>query len=153
MNLLGYIMQWHTGSILLNHFFKQCVQCVYIYAHCFLVICFIIIFMESKLHLTMFLGLSPLVARFMWPTWDPSGADRTQVGPMLAPRTLLSGSLSPRQSNNVEEKWRWQNFNKVMIKQLWWLIYFDIHMKILYVSFCISRHFIHKDGLYGIVDN
>ena len=32
-----------------------------------------------------------LIARFMGPTWGPSGADRTQVGPMLAPRTLLSG--------------------------------------------------------------
>ena len=28
---------------------------------------------------------------FMGPTWGPSGADRTQVGPMLAPWTLLSG--------------------------------------------------------------
>ena len=27
----------------------------------------------------------------MEPTWGPSGADRTQVGPMLAPWTLLSG--------------------------------------------------------------
>ena len=27
----------------------------------------------------------------MGPTWGPSGADRTQVGPMLAPWTLLSG--------------------------------------------------------------
>ena len=25
------------------------------------------------------------IARFMRPTWGPSGADRTQVGPMLAP--------------------------------------------------------------------
>ena len=32
-----------------------------------------------------------LIARFMGPTLGPSGADRTQVGPMLAPRTLLSG--------------------------------------------------------------
>ena len=31
------------------------------------------------------------IARFMGPTWGPSGADRTQVGPMLAPWTLLSG--------------------------------------------------------------
>ena len=30
-----------------------------------------------------------LIARFMGPTWGPSGADRTQVGPMLAPWTLL----------------------------------------------------------------
>ena len=26
-----------------------------------------------------------MIARFMGPTWGPSGADRTQVGPMLAP--------------------------------------------------------------------
>ena len=35
--------------------------------------------------------ISP-IARFMGPTWGPSGADRTQVGPMLVPWTLLSGS-------------------------------------------------------------
>ena len=29
------------------------------------------------------------IARFMGPTWGQSGADRTQVGPMLAPWTLL----------------------------------------------------------------
>ena len=32
-----------------------------------------------------------LIARSMGPTWGPSGADRTQVDPMLAPWTLLSG--------------------------------------------------------------
>ena len=31
------------------------------------------------------------IARFMGPTWGPSGADRTQMGPMLAKWTLLSG--------------------------------------------------------------
>ena len=30
-------------------------------------------------------SLLPQIARFMGPTWSPSGADRTQVGPMLAP--------------------------------------------------------------------
>ena len=30
----------------------------------------------------------------MEPTWGPSGADRTQVGPMLAPWSLLSGAMS-----------------------------------------------------------
>ena len=29
----------------------------------------------------------------MRPTWGPSGADRTQVGPILAPWTLLSGYM------------------------------------------------------------
>ena len=36
---------------------------------------------------------TPLIARFMGPTWGPSGADRTQVGPMLAPWSLLSGTI------------------------------------------------------------
>ena len=36
-------------------------------------------------------GYSSLIARFMGPSWGPSGADRAQVGPMLAPWTLLSG--------------------------------------------------------------
>ena len=35
----------------------------------------------------------PLIARFMEPTWVPPGANRTQVGPMWATWTLLSGSL------------------------------------------------------------
>ena len=34
-----------------------------------------------------------LTERFMGPTWGPYGADRTQVGPMLALWTLLSGRL------------------------------------------------------------
>ena len=37
------------------------------------------------------LGCTSLIARCMGPTWGPSGAGRTQVGPMLAPWTLLSG--------------------------------------------------------------
>ena len=39
-----------------------------------------------------------LIARFMGPTWGPSGADRTQVGPMLAPWTLLSGYRNYRET-------------------------------------------------------
>ena len=33
-----------------------------------------------------------LIARFICTIWGPSGADRTQVGPMLASCTLLSGA-------------------------------------------------------------
>ena len=39
-------------------------------------------------------NIKTLIARFMGPTWGPSGADRTQVGPMLAPWTSLSGNIS-----------------------------------------------------------
>ena len=38
--------------------------------------------------------VTALIARFMGPTWGPSGADRTQVGPILAPWILLSGDCS-----------------------------------------------------------
>ena len=34
-----------------------------------------------------------LIARFTGPTWGPPGADRTQLGPMLAPWNLLSGTF------------------------------------------------------------
>ena len=34
-----------------------------------------------------------LIARFTGPIWGPPGTDRTQVGPMLAPWSLLSGML------------------------------------------------------------
>ena len=42
-------------------------------------------------HIGKILKLIFLIAKLMGPTWGPSGADRTQVGPMLAPWTLLSG--------------------------------------------------------------
>ena len=35
--------------------------------------------------------LKSLIARFMGLTWGPPGADRTQVGPMLAPWSLRNG--------------------------------------------------------------
>ena len=37
--------------------------------------------------------LTSLIARFMGPTWGPSAADRTQMGPMLTPWTFLSGMI------------------------------------------------------------
>ena len=40
---------------------------------------------------TLVSSKTSLITRLMGPTWGPSGADRTQVGPLLAPWTLLSG--------------------------------------------------------------
>ena len=37
-------------------------------------------------------NVGPQVARFVGPTWGPTGADKTHVGPMLAPWALLSGT-------------------------------------------------------------
>ena len=38
-------------------------------------------------------NMLPLIARFMGPTWSPSGADRTQVGPMLAHELCYLGHV------------------------------------------------------------
>ena len=40
----------------------------------------------------------PQIARFTGPTWGPPGADRTKVGPMLAPWTFLSGTTCKNRS-------------------------------------------------------
>ena len=56
--------------------------------------CFIISFVTVPIREVTWNGYdcaASLIAMFMGPTWNPSGADRTQVGPMRAPRTLLSG--------------------------------------------------------------
>ena len=45
------------------------------------------------------ISMASLIARFMGPTWGPAGADRTQVGPMLATWTMLSGLVQDRSSN------------------------------------------------------
>ena len=37
---------------------------------------------------------TPQIAKFMGPTWGPPGSCRPQMGPMLAPWTLLSGIFS-----------------------------------------------------------
>ena len=39
----------------------------------------------------------PQIAKFMGPTWGPPGSCRPQMGPMLAPWTLLSGTAYIRQ--------------------------------------------------------
>ena len=70
----------------------------------------------------------PLIARFMGPTWGPSGADRTQVGPMLAPWTLLCG-ISPT---------HFVQFN-ISLYLVHWYIY-DLHMiSYVYVQRNVAR--------------
>ena len=39
---------------------------------------------------------TPQIARFMGPMWGPPGSCRPQMGPVLAPLTLLSGSAASR---------------------------------------------------------
>ena len=41
-----------------------------------------------------FRGVRSQITKFMGPTWGPSGSCRAQMGPMLAPWSLLSGLIS-----------------------------------------------------------
>ena len=52
-------------------------------------------------------------------TWDPSGADRTQVGPMLAPWNLLSGMLHRLMVTH------WDRDKMVTLFHEWKFVYFN----------------------------
>ena len=51
---------------------------------------------------------STQIARFMWPTWGPPRSCRPQVGPTLAPWTLLPGK-APNYWSCVRAIHRWPN--------------------------------------------
>ena len=57
----------------------------------------------------------PLIARFMGSTWGPSGADRTQVGPMLAPWTPWCITLQ-----QMPNKVQWLQWGQMGIKAYHW---------------------------------
>ena len=44
----------------------------------------------------------------MGPAWGPSGADRTQVGPMLAPWTLLTGGPPHDEYHTIHHLRKWK---------------------------------------------
>ena len=60
-------------------------------------------------HLSLQTLNDSLIARFIGPTWEPSGADRSQVGSTLAPRILLSGKLRPNTMiiSKIDIKHKW----------------------------------------------
>ena len=54
----------------------------------------------------------------MGPAWGPSGADKTQVGPMLVPWTLLSGSVCFGWCDK-NRKMYWKKLRNYGISQQW----------------------------------
>ena len=48
-------------------------------------------FIYHIFHISSYWTVVSQIAKFMWPTWGPPGSCRPQMGPMLAPWTLLSG--------------------------------------------------------------
>ena len=59
-------------------------------------------------------------AKFMGPTWGPPGSCRPQMGPMLAPRTLLSGNSSVLVKYAYDRKFitMWYSIDTIMISFL-----------------------------------
>ena len=77
-----------------------------------------------------------LIARFTRPTWGPSGAHRIQVGPMLAPWSLLSGWIcyvNFMRENHYLSSRQWENAGCNVCLQIdfvffvAWFVVYSIH--------------------------
>ena len=94
------------------------------------------------------------IARFMGPTWGPPGSCRHQMGPMLAPWTLLSGIVVPQPRRLYVEfllgsEATWLQRRQTNYRPLW--------MRFAMARFCgtISTHFtwiLSKFDEFGTVD-
>ena len=78
----------HPRKQMLHILLLSIYQYIQMYVNLFIVACITVLSVEWA---ATSRPLTALIARFMGLTWGPPGADRTQVGPMLAPWTLLSG--------------------------------------------------------------
>ena len=84
-----------------------------------------------------------LIARFMGPIWGPPWADRTQVAPMLAPCTLLSGDHSflsktaPRKIGQNKESQVWHSLHSFILIT-WYVIIFQHSAVMLWMIFSNS---------------
>ena len=113
--MLKYLHMEHTNVYILSNFridfiflVTRCVFCDIIHYLLFvLLLCLKLCFYFLSITLVLSFCIdrvlipsihnsasSSLIARFLGPTWGPPGADRTQVSPMLATWTLLSGLLT-----------------------------------------------------------
>ena len=107
-------------------------------------------------------SICTLIARFMGPTWGPSGADRTQVGPMLAPWTLLSGLvcwcisgvLNWHCGKVLQTLYEWHVFNRICLL----LMMFHILLQMLHcvtvlsmwVNIIVPMYRLWLHSLYGL---
>ena len=95
---MHHIHEWY--HILYKIYLSRCLNYCFFWS---LPVWFSIICVSVKKHLVIHIiwwivksenmGILTLIARFMGPTWGPSGADKTHVGPLLASWTLLSGKI------------------------------------------------------------
>ena len=90
-----------------------------------------------------------LIARFTGQTWGPSGAVRTQVGPMLAPWTLLSGRsclhiktvLPDIMIPKIKIRWSWDLIfimgSSILVR---WHLYIDMAIRYIRHRLVIISH-------------
>ena len=72
-------MKWSNGKLLLH------------YCNAILLLCDIL---YKGIHIAIwFTQTDPQIAKFMGQTWGPPGSCQPQMGPMLAPQTLLPGEV------------------------------------------------------------
>ena len=87
LNKTGLLVMWQAMVVMLSH-------CDVVY----IVMWWIVTSQPLDSHLEV-----PLIARFMGPIQGQSGANRTQVYPMLAPGTLLFGTASHRSDHPLDD--------------------------------------------------
>ena len=93
-----FVTHWHLGRRICNNDMSH-----------YWFICWIVSFVVPT-----------LIARFMGPTWGPSGADRAQVSPILAHELCYLGSHYPNQW------WRFLNWaprNDMLLIETWGGVY------------------------------
>ena len=121
-----------------------------------------------------------LIVWFMGPTWGPSGANRAQVGPILAPWTLLSGNTlisswahvyPPRPCLNIKTifpgvsiiKIRWLSEHIIFMMGIpilvWWHTWMETTLEFLHKGQYIVLHnylsqsiLINKTFSFALVD-
>ena len=85
------------------------------------------------------------LAKFLWPTWGTPGSCRTQMGPMLAPWTLLSGNrlliIKVKSINNIWDKipcmWHYKHLRDTTVNYFLCVVW--IQMTYVYTSnHCIT---------------
>ena len=89
------------------------------------------------------LPMQSLIARFMGPKWGLSGADRTQVGPMFAPRTLLSGMILQWSGWMLVPEWFLMSVD-FCSNPCWYIIIDNIESAVLWNYYTIEFGFYNR---------
>ena len=91
-----------------------------------------------------------LIAKFMESTWSPSGADRTQMGPMLAPWTLLLGKSNQMLEPDLIRTHCRLRFGSLGISGYARIVSFTSGADIVVMMYIFSVYISLKHKVYGV---